>query len=413
MSSLQQSLEGMLMPDVVDQIGTKFGISNNVVKGGVGSLTKELVGGLSNKAKDPQAMSSLAGLINEAPDERPDISRAINDENSPMRQRGAKLLSLATDDQSGLAGRVTRSMGLSGGAATGMLGTVAALVMGGLRKFGAGRNLDASSLGTLLRAETSFGNGKEAARKPEVSRGAAHTAADLAVHHKRPWWLLWQLAAAVAVIAIWAGMRGRHARNAELTQPSVEARRPPATNPTRPTTPNAPSMGAPPGEAPTGQAPSAQPPAGQPPSAQAPAQPTPSVQGETFPAGSGEAALLHNLRAPNPSDAWITLDGVKFDTGSAALDPASATQLGHVAEILKSHPNARIKIGGYTDATGTPEANMKLSHARAESVQKALADDGVDANRMEVVGFGQNRPAEATGGASDVNRRVAIQVTAR
>lgn len=57
---------------------------------------------------------------------------------------------------------------------------------------------------------------------------------------------------------------------------------------------------------------------------------------------------------------WITLDGVTFAKGSASLKDSSKRQIDNIAAILKAYPNAKVKFGGYTDNTGSAEANQKF-----------------------------------------------------
>jgi outer membrane protein OmpA-like peptidoglycan-associated protein len=59
---------------------------------------------------------------------------------------------------------------------------------------------------------------------------------------------------------------------------------------------------------------------------------------------------------------------------------------------LKAYPNAQIQLDGHTDNTGNPQANQQLSLARANAVKAMLVSDGIDANRISTVGYGQDRP---------------------
>ena len=55
---------------------------------------------------------------------------------------------------------------------------------------------------------------------------------------------------------------------------------------------------------------------------------------------------------------WFDFDRLLFDTGQATLQPASQDQLTDIADILKAYPQVKIRIGGYTDNTGDPAANL-------------------------------------------------------
>jgi OmpA-OmpF porin, OOP family len=59
---------------------------------------------------------------------------------------------------------------------------------------------------------------------------------------------------------------------------------------------------------------------------------------------------------------------------------------------MKKRPNLRVGVEGHTDNTGNPAANKTLSIARAKAVAAAIADAGINSNRLDPVGYGQERP---------------------
>ena len=61
------------------------------------------------------------------------------------------------------------------------------------------------------------------------------------------------------------------------------------------------------------------------------------------------------------SKGWITLDRTYFKSGAAELLPSSQEQVANIAAILKAFPKAKIKMGGYTDSTGSLDTNKKVS----------------------------------------------------
>jgi outer membrane protein OmpA-like peptidoglycan-associated protein len=110
----------------------------------------------------------------------------------------------------------------------------------------------------------------------------------------------------------------------------------------------------------------------------------------------------------------ITLSGaVLFATGQSALLPPARSKLGEVATVLSQQDKgAKIRIEGYTDATGTQSINEKLSQDRADSVRSFLASHGISSDRMDAVGMGPANPLADNGtpeGRAD-NRRVEIIV---
>jgi outer membrane protein OmpA-like peptidoglycan-associated protein len=114
------------------------------------------------------------------------------------------------------------------------------------------------------------------------------------------------------------------------------------------------------------------------------------------------------------SKGWITLDNLRFQTGASTLTPESENQLKNIVMILNFFPNSRIKVGGYTDNTGTDEINMKLSTERAKVTAEKLIASGVDSTRVEYEGYGSQHPvcpANDTDFCKALNRRIDIRIT--
>ncbi len=78
------------------------------------------------------------------------------------------------------------------------------------------------------------------------------------------------------------------------------------------------------------------------------------------------------------------------------------------AAYLMANPNARVVLEGHTDERGTREYNMALGERRGQSVQRYLSLQGVASSQMEVVSYGEERPAVrgTTREAHAQNRRV-------
>lgn len=106
----------------------------------------------------------------------------------------------------------------------------------------------------------------------------------------------------------------------------------------------------------------------------------------------------------------MTLGDMLFDAGRAELQPAANRTLLKLVQFLQINPQRRVRIEGYTDNTGSTEENRELSRARAQTVADLLIDLGIDAKRIQVVGYGADFPvaenASARGRAQ--NRRVEI-----
>ncbi len=110
---------------------------------------------------------------------------------------------------------------------------------------------------------------------------------------------------------------------------------------------------------------------------------------------------------------WFDFDNLNFNTGKATLLPESEKQLDNIAEILKAFPDAKIKIGGYTDATGNAAANKKLSQDRANAAKTGLEKRGTGKQVVSAEGYGSQYakyPASATEEEKAADRHVSISV---
>jgi len=84
---------------------------------------------------------------------------------------------------------------------------------------------------------------------------------------------------------------------------------------------------------------------------------------------------------------------INFPTNSAEIPAISKTLLQQAAVAFKQLPSSTVvEIGGYTDNTGDPAANMQLSQQRAEAVRAALVQAGVDPSMLVAKGYGSASP---------------------
>ena len=104
---------------------------------------------------------------------------------------------------------------------------------------------------------------------------------------------------------------------------------------------------------------------------------------------------------------------VLFITGGVKLkDEKSSIVLNELVDFLKSNPTIRVRINGHTDAVGSDRSNKKLSKKRAKFIRKYIIDSGVNKNRIEYQGFGEEHPVgdnETEAGRSK-NRRVEFEI---
>lgn len=106
---------------------------------------------------------------------------------------------------------------------------------------------------------------------------------------------------------------------------------------------------------------------------------------------------------------------VTFASGDDALSKGGRAALVKAGGILAKLPNT-VRIEGHTDSIpmrgGRFSSNWHLSAARAQTVVRLLIENGVDARRMQVVGFGDVRPraGNETPEGRAQNRRIEIKI---
>lgn len=123
-------------------------------------------------------------------------------------------------------------------------------------------------------------------------------------------------------------------------------------------------------------------------------------------AAAGDCALSSSDVATTSVDFQI-----QFKLGSAELSPVSENTLQQIAKILALTPERCVFVEGHTDATGRPDANMRLSRDRAETVVRFITDRaGVLRSRLITVGKGSTETLKNLSPTDPKNRRVVFKV---
>lgn len=84
---------------------------------------------------------------------------------------------------------------------------------------------------------------------------------------------------------------------------------------------------------------------------------------------------------------------VYFDFDRSDIRPEARSILDAKLPILRANPGLRLRISGHADERGSDEYNLALGQARAAAVRRYLMDNGIDGGRLEIVSFGEARPA--------------------
>ena len=101
---------------------------------------------------------------------------------------------------------------------------------------------------------------------------------------------------------------------------------------------------------------------------------------------------------------------VFFDWDSADLSTRARQIIKEAADNSARVTHTKIEVNGYTDTSGTPAYNQRLSVRRAQAVAAELVRDGVPREAIAIAGFGETHllVPTAAGVREPQNRRVEI-----
>ncbi len=128
--------------------------------------------------------------------------------------------------------------------------------------------------------------------------------------------------------------------------------------------------------------------------------------GVTAPVNALEKALEESGKAD--------LYSIYFSFGSDAIREESTPALREIAEVMKRHPDWKLRVAGHTDAIGDDASNLDLSKRRAAAVKDALVKKySIDPARLATTGFGRSQPKDTndTVDGRARNRRVELART--
>jgi OOP family OmpA-OmpF porin len=402
-ASVFSSLFNLLDSSSINEIAGRLGEPGQAVSRGLESSTASLISSLAGRSSDPNSMSQIFDLVAHAPSEInvSNLASAVTGSGdasastASLLDSGKKFLSLAVGaNQSSFVDAISRSAVLRGSSATSLVSIAAPLLMTALGRLVRSDRLTQGQLGSVLVYESAgiqnllppemqhrFERTVPAEATPDLNSRPLSISTVPEPRPSLPAWL-WLLAVLLLIpLLLWLFNREHVRQGAEATQAATERSR----------------LGA----ADLGEF---------------VIRKLPGNVDLSVPQLGVESRLLAFIQDPSKNVdevTWFDFDRLLFNTDSAQLRPESQEQLRNIAAILAAYPHVHIKVGGYTDNTGDAQSNLKLSQDRADGVVAELISLGVEPNRLESQGYGDEHPVagNSTEEGRARNRRISMSVT--
>lgn len=113
----------------------------------------------------------------------------------------------------------------------------------------------------------------------------------------------------------------------------------------------------------------------------------------------------------------IALKNILYDLDEYFIRADAKPELNRLVQFMKDNPDVNIEISSHTDSRGSNAYNKTLSQNRASAARDYIASQGIDANRVVGIGYGEtrllNRCADGTDCSAaehQINRRTEMKV---
>ncbi|CDM25819.1 peptidoglycan-associated lipoprotein Pal [Castellaniella defragrans] len=126
--------------------------------------------------------------------------------------------------------------------------------------------------------------------------------------------------------------------------------------------------------------------------------------------GSDSASAGQIMDPFNPQSPLAQQRSVYFDFDSYTVPEQYRSVVEMHATYLAGHQGQKVRVEGNTDARGSTEYNLALGQRRSDAVARMMTLLGVNANQIEAISFGKERPKALGNTEADYaeNRRADI-----
>jgi len=380
-----EAVQAQMTPDAVNRIANSTGETPNKTRWAMTTGALAIVTAIVNRGSTPGGAAAIHSTLQS-------VGGA-----QPSRGGGGDLASgLLGDRTDQLTDTVARSSGVSRSASSGIMGALLPMIAGLLGREAVSRRLDVNGVSDLLQSQKPYlGTGLGAGVAPTGVQATEIEPKDVGVFqaaqparaqrpvrpepHKRNWLpllLLGLLLLAGFLLLLRWRTPGEQFSKPET--PSVEA--PLGRGPTVP-------------EEPVGQT---------------------TTTGAEMDKPSAEELGAHFEGKGQLPDRFA-LPGITFDFGAATMTAGGESTIDALADQMREHPTAKVRLEGHTDSAGDPAVNTPLSRERAGVVKKMLIDRGIDESRIESTGKRDANPVAPndTRAGRAQNRRIDIVILQR
>jgi peptidoglycan-associated lipoprotein len=105
------------------------------------------------------------------------------------------------------------------------------------------------------------------------------------------------------------------------------------------------------------------------------------------------AATTETTPDPTPAATQFSPETVYFAFDDYTLNGDAQGKLDALANHLKATQTAVVQVEGHCDERGSTEYNLALGQRRAQSVKDYLAKLGIEASRLSIISYGEEKPA--------------------
>jgi outer membrane protein OmpA-like peptidoglycan-associated protein len=126
----------------------------------------------------------------------------------------------------------------------------------------------------------------------------------------------------------------------------------------------------------------------------------------------GTASDTVTIQVVRKAQKTYTFEDVHFDFDRYTLRPEAVRVLEQAVAAMKEDATLRLTLEGHTCNIGTAEYNLALGERRAAAVRDYMTQNGVAANRVQTVSYGEERPKHDNSREETrrLNRRAALTV---